>query len=248
MYIFIFDNNGNKIYGNFFNNENFKSTENEVINANDDCWWVKNATVNDNATTVAGTTSGKVRIKAPAGNNYELYILANLDADMVKISSDLLANTIRNRNDLLNFDVYMNAAIVDRSTKFAMSGSAGEITVSSGNVSSPDFPIVLERLDAKIKFVFKKGTSPVSGQTVSRFEPRSWRVINVPRTAYAIKNAEDHGVVPVSVQPSAYPAYAGKFFDTDAENFETTVYDNAKDEESYEFAFYMLENRQPVKK
>ena len=141
MYIFIFDKNGNKIYGNFFGNENFKSTEDEVINADEDCWWVKNATTNDNATTTAGTTSGKVRIKAPAGDNYELYILANLDADMVKISSDLLANTINNRSDLLKFDVYMNAPIVDRSTKFAMSGSAGEITVSTGSVSSPNFPI-----------------------------------------------------------------------------------------------------------
>lgn len=242
MYIFIFDKNGNKIYGNFFGNENFKSTENEVSNADEDCWWVKNAT------TVAGTTSGKVRIKAPAGNNYELYILANLDADMVKISSDLLANTINNRSDLLKFDVYMNAPIVDRSTKFAMSGSADNIKVPSGSVSSPNFPILLERLDAKIKFVFKKGTSPVSGQTISRFEPREWRVINVPRTAYAIKNAEDHGVVHVSVQPSAYQSYAEKFFDTDPENFETTVYDKVKDEESYEFAFYMLENRQPLKR
>lgn len=247
MYIFIFDNYGNKIYGNFFGNENFKSTADEVVNANDDCWWVKNATTNDNATTTAGTTSGKVRIKAPAGDNYELYILANLDADMVKISSDLLANNIKNKNDLLDFDVYMNAAIVDRSTKFAMSGSADNIKVSSGSVSPPNLLITLERLDAKVKFIFKKGTSPVSGQTISRFEPKDWRVINVPRTAYAIKKAEDHGAVPISVPPSAYASYAEKFFDTDPENFETTVYDSVNDEESYEFAFYMLENRQPIK-
>lgn len=249
MYIFIFDKNGNKIYGNFFGNENYKSTSAGVDAASEDCWWVKNATTNDNAATDAGKTSGKVRIKAPAGSNYELHILANLDADMVKISSDLLANNIRTKSDLQNFSVYMNAAIVQRSTKFAMSGSVDGVTVSSGAVTSSNskFPLILERLDAKVKFIFKKGTATVTGQTIGRFEPRGWKVVNVPRTAYAIMQTKDHGNVdPTVVNSDEYSLYADKFFDTDFENFETTTYDLTEGE-AYEFAFYMLENRQPVK-
>lgn len=247
FYLFIFDNNRNKMYGQFFDSTNQKQSAAEVTAASEDAWYVSNMT------TAEGKTSGIVKIKASSGTQLKIYMLVNLDSDMVKISSDLLSHDIKDEDDLKDFSVYMNQPIVSRNGYFPMVGMLSGISISGGTLSSPDGTMKLERLDAKIRFIFKTGNRrDERGQKITKFEAKQWKVVNVPRTAYLLNNSvrgfseengHDHGNVSTSVQPSEYSSYADKFFDTEFANFE-----DFESSSQSEFSFYMLENRQVYKR
>ena len=267
FYLFVFDASGAKVVGQYFDAKSEKSTKAELESTYDNCWYVDNATDNDYSTD-NGKTTGTVRLKISSGTGMKIYMLANLDADMVKVSSDLLSATIADEEDLLNFNVYMNQTIVTRNGYFPMYGVLKGVTIDdSGSTSSTTTVSVikdsdganavlqLKRIDAKIRFVFKKGTRPdEKGQTCESFEPLSWQVCNVPRTTYAM-GYEERGVTAtcgqdiVSVDPTTEPSaanyskYASNFFDTEPLTFEeyTSSTESA-------FTFYMLENRQTPKK
>lgn len=248
FYLFIFDSAGHKIYGKNFDSSNIK-TGNAYTNSTEDCWNVTNTTSD------TGTTRGNVKVKAPSGSGLKLYMLVNLDADMVKISSDLLANTISNEADLLKFNVFLNQTIVNRNAYFPMSGKLTDITIEGNTLSSPNGNMILKRLDAKVRFIFKTGErSDERGQKIEKFEAKSWKVVNVPRTAYVMDYSDrglgndptstggDHGAVDCNATPVGdYSDYAANFFETGFVNFEdyTTT--------TSEFSFYMLENRQTPK-
>lgn len=240
FYLFIFEKGGDKYkkYGQFFDKNNQKTTESGFNSAVEDCWYIKNATTSDL------TTTGKVKVKLSGGTgSYNVYILANVDSDMVKISSDLLSNNINKEKDLLDFNVYLNQAIVYRNTYFPMSGSLKDVNVGDNTLTST---MSLERLDAKIKFVFRAGTREDDrGQRIKSFEPLKWKVVNVPRTAYVVGGDDkDHcSFDPTKSSLSDYSDYAKYFFDSGFVNFEKSNTDG-----SSEFAFYMLENRQVPKK
>jgi hypothetical protein len=267
FYLFVFDSQGAKVVGQYFDAESVKSTKAEFESTYDNCWYVKNATDNDYSTD-DGKTTGTVRLKISSGTGMKIYMLANLDADMVKVSSDLLSATIADEEDLLNFNVYMNQTIVTRNGYFPMygvlkgvtiddSGSTGSTTTVSviKDSNGADAVLQLKRIDAKIRFVFKTGTRPdEKGQTCESFEPLSWQVCNVPRTTYAM-GYKERGVTAtcgqdiVSVDPSTEPStanyskYASNFFDTEPLTFEEYISSTES-----AFTFYMLENRQSPKK
>jgi hypothetical protein len=267
FYLFVFDSQGAKVVGQYFDAESVKSTKAELESTYDNCWYVKNATDNDYSTD-DGKTTGTVRLKISSGTGMKIYMLANLDADMVKVSSDLLSATIADEEDLLNFNVYMNQTIVTRNGYFPMYGVLKGVTIDdSGSTSSTttvsvikdsngaDAVLQLKRIDAKIRFVFKTGTRPdEKGQTCESFEPLSWQVCNVPRTTYAM-GYKERGVTAtcgqdiVSVDPSTEPStanyskYASNFFDTEPLTFEEYISSTES-----AFTFYMLENRQSPKK
>ena len=240
FYVFIFDEQGHKKYGQFFDKNNQKTTASGVESAVEDCWYIKNAT-----TSVLNTT-GKVKVKLSEGTGYEVYMLANVDSDMVKISSDLLSNNINKKQDLLDFNVYLNQTIVYRNTYFPMSGKLTNVNVTGNTLTSTEGSMLLERLDAKIRFIFRAGTRPDDrGQKIKSFEPLKWKVVNVPRTAYVVgRDDKDHcSFDPTKSSVSDYSDYAKYFFDSGFVNFEKSNTDG-----SSEFAFYMLENRQVPKK
>ena len=243
FYLLIFDGEGNKLYGQYFDADNQENSAAAVEAASNDCWYVSN-------TTTSGVqTTGRVKIKASAGSELKVYMLVNLDADMVKISSDLLSHTIKNEADLKNFNVYMNQTTVARNGYFPMNGSLSNVSISGGTMSSPDGTLMLKRLDAKVRFIFKQGERiDEKGQTITKFEAKQWKVVNVPRTAYLLDYAargksddrgHDHGNVPASTDPVNYSTYAANFFDTEFVNFE-----KFPSTDQSEFSFYMLENRQ----
>ena len=238
FYVFIFDEQGHKKYGQFFDKNNQKTTASGVESAVEDCWYIKNATTSDLNTT------GKVKVKLSKGTGYEVYMLANVDSDMVKISSDLLSNNINKKQDLLDFNVYLNQTIVYRNTYFPMSGKLTNVNVTGNTLTSTEGSMRLERLDAKIRFIFKAGTREDDrGQRIKSFEPLKWKVVNVPRTAYVVgRDDEDHCSVDPATSESNYSDYAKYFFDSGFVNFEKSNTDG-----SSEFAFYMLENRQVPK-
>lgn len=252
FYFFVFDRNGAKVTGQYFDSQNQKVSRAAVESSQNNCWYVGNATTDD------GTTGGTVRIKTTNGENLKFYMIANLDADMVRISSDLLAHNIQNEGDLLGFNVYMNQRIVNRNGYFQMTGKMDGITIGKDSGSGSSVTILssvmsLRRLDAKIRFIFKTGSRPdENGQVIKSFEALQWKVVNVPRTAYlygydarniSSPNGNDFVSVSPDIPPSEYSEYAKEFFDTDFVNFE----DFPSTGQS-EFSFYMLENRQKPKK
>lgn len=251
MYVVVFDEDGNKLSSGFFDANDLVS-EVEVSKGNKNCWFVKNPTKAGEA-----SATGRVLMKCAAGTDLKVYVIANLDSDMAKVSSDLLSSTIHDESNIQNFEVFLNQTTVSRNGYFPMTCKVGHVSISesnSGNVARTDIVgVQLERIDSKIKFIFKTGNTPdAKGQTIEKFEARQWRVVNVPRKSYLL-SYEDRGVTKscghdiVNVNPNTssedYSKYAAGFFTTDFVNFEEFPADG-----SAEFSFYMMENRQEPKK
>lgn len=241
-YLFLFDKGGNKVYGKWFGTLEMVGSEEAVRNADEDCWYVSNATGS------SGKTSGSIKIKAPAGEGFRLYLLTNLDADMVRVSSDVLAHNIDKEDDLKKFHVYLNQETVSRNGYFPMSGMLSNIDIADGGSTSGG-ELDLTRLDAKIRFIFKAGTrADERGQKISSFTAKQWRVINVPRTSnlmdYTDRTAtgNDSGAVDPATGTDKYAEHSADFFDSPWTNFENFGTDGTSG-----FSFYMLENRQTPK-
>lgn len=234
MYVFVFDEKGNKLAGQFFDSGNLAAGGNvdAVSKATDNCWWVNNAKKDSEAGFV---TNGRVKLKlrCSAGEKLTLYVIANLDSDMVRVSSDLLSSAVHVEADLKKFTAFLNQEVVSRNGRFLMTGKVSGVTIneSSGTkgvtqtvIYSSDNPLMLERVDAKVRFKFKKG------ENVKRFEARQWKVVNVPRVAYVLNyeqrgvegnRGNDYGNVdPKKTERGDYSKYAGNFFTTDFVNFE----------------------------
>lgn len=240
LYVFVFNSNGDKVTGEYFDSKNLKASAEEVRNATDNCWYVSNST----------TTTGSVLFNCSAGEGFTLYVLSNLDSDMVRISSDVLAATVKTEDDLKNFTAFLNQKIVTRNGYFPMSGKISDITISDSNNATSGRTnitgkVMLTRIDAKVRFVFKTGNTPdAQGQTIKSFEPRQWKVVNVPRTGYILPRPNEDCVnVAPNTAKEDYSKYAAGFFDTEFVNFE----DFPKSGTSG-FSFYMMENRQTPKK
>lgn len=231
FHLFIFDNDGNKLYGKFFDEQLQKANANDVNNAEDDAWWAANPSNED-------LNTGGVKFKAPEGDNLDIYIFANLNSDAVRISADLLNANIQKVSDLTSFEAYLNQETVNRISSFPMSGKMEGVSINGGPINS-EWEFKLKRLDAKVHFIFKTGIrQDKNGQTVGTFIPQQWRVINVPRTSYIIEQTKDSGDVPADTNPAEYHTYAPKYFDTGYVNFE-----EFKSSTESGFTFYMLENR-----
>lgn len=253
MYVVVFDNKGNKLSSGFFDASDLMSKEDEVSKGDRNCWFVSNP---KSATDDTKSATGKVLMKSAAGTDLTVYVIANLDSDMAKVSSDLLSSTIHDENDIQNFEVFLNQTTVSRNGYFPMTCKVGHVSISasnSGNVARTDIGgVQLERVDSKIKFIFKKGDTPDAKEKIEKFEARQWRLVNVPRKSYLL-SYEDRGVTEscghdiVNVKPETssddYGKYAAGFFTTDFVNFEEFPAGG-----SAEFSFYMMENRQKPKK
>ncbi|MGN1212200.1 MAG: fimbrial protein, partial [Candidatus Cryptobacteroides sp.] len=233
LYVFLFDSEGNKLYGRWLTSSERKASTSEVNSATTDAWYVSNATEST-------TTTGCFKIKASAGNGFSLYVISNLDSDMARISSDLLSHNISKESDLLNFKLQLNQETVNRNTNFPMVASLKGISITAGqnNTLNGGSQLMLQRIDAKVRFVFKTGTRPDNrGQVIKNFEARQWKVVNVPTTAYVVgRESDDATMVDPSTPTSGYDALAPYFFETEWRNFEdiTTT--------TQEFSFYMMEN------
>lgn len=248
MYVFVFDEWGNKLVGQFFDSGNL-AEGGKVEAATDNCWWVNNATKDSGDK----KTNGRVKLRCSAGKNLTLYVIANLDSDMVRVSSDLLSSAVHVEQNLKDFTAFLNQEVVSRNGRFLMTGKVSGVTInkaSETNVTQTVIkPLMLERVDAKVRFKFKKG------ENVKRFEARQWKVVNVPRVAYALsygqrgengERGKDYGNVDPATERGDYSKYAGNFFTTDFVNFEDFTAEGTSGGTS-EFSFYMMENRQVPK-
>ena len=241
IYVFIFDSKGNKVFGNWLQSEDRLDSENAVkASALDKCWYVAN-------TSTEGTPSrGCLKVKVPAGQNMTVYLITNLNADMVKISSDLLASSVNNEADLLGFTMQLNQYTVSRNAYFPMSGSQKGINVTGTTKNlNEKYELKLKRLDSKISFKFVTGTRPdENGQVAKSFQALQWKVVNVPVTSRVIEDQDKDAYMadPKMSTPEQYAEAAQYFFDTDWVNYES-----AESSKDMSFSFYMMENRQTPK-
>ena len=239
LYIFLFDSGGNKLYGKWLTSSSLLSSESNVMSSTDDCWYVANSST-------AGTpTKGCFKIKASAGSDFKLYVITNLDSDMSRISSDLLSHSVATEADLLKFKLVLNQESVNRNINFPMLGSMTKVSITANKtneLNSSTSPLKLDRIDSKVRFVFKTGTrADAKGQKIKSFEARQWKVVNVPISSLLVPQDTVAAVVPANAAIDQYESYAPYFFETDWRNFEDYTTD------TQEFSFYMLENRQTPK-
>ena len=241
IYVFIFDSKGNKVFGNWLQSEDRLDSEDAVkASPLDKCWYVAN-------TTSKGTPSrGCLKVKIPTGDNLTVYLITNLNADMVKISSDLLASSVNNEQSLKDFTMQLNQYTVSRNAYFPMSGSQKGIKVTgTGQNMNNQYELKLKRLDSKINFKFVTGTRPdENGQVAKSFQALRWKVVNVPVTSRVIEDPDKDSYMasPTISTPEEYAEAAKYFFDTDWVNYE-----RAETSKDMSFSFYMMENRQTPK-
>lgn len=240
LYVFVFDKDGHKIHSKWYSELDRTNSKGE-LDVIEEGWYRENSSQADQPST------GVIKIKSPAGSGFKIYVFANIDGDMVKISSEMLSHNINTEADINNFQVYINQETTSRNGYFPMSGSVSGVTVSDkdgitigGGGSSS---LTLRRIDAKIKFTFKKGTRPdENGQVIKSFEPKGWRVFNIPKTAFLMERNEDACSVDPNTPTGDYSKYASLFFDSEWANFE-----EFPDQNTSSFSFYMPENRQTPK-
>lgn len=216
MYVFLFTADGNRIYSRHFDKTNKKETISEVTGADANCWFVY--------TDANGYTGGTIRIKAPQISNGTIYLIANLDEDMMNISSDLL-NTVTDIKEIEALNVNLMQATTSRNGYFPMVGKLEGVKVNNTSINAGT--AYLERLDAKVTLNIKLAEN----ETLRAFKPEMCVIRNIPAGSR---------VVNTSV-PDDYEA-AGYF---DAEmTFDEETTDADGNVNSATCSFYMLENRE----
>lgn len=238
LYVFVFDNAGHKILSKWYS-ELDRTNSKEELNVIEEGWYRENSPQSNQPST------GVIKIKAHAGSGFKIYVFANIDGDMVKISSEMLSHNINTEDDINDFKVYLNQETTSRNGYFPMSGSISGVTVDKdkGITIEGSESLKLRRMDAKIKFTFQAGTRPdENGQVIQSFEPKGWRVFNIPKTAFLMERNEDACSVDPNTPTRDYSQYASLFFDSEWANFEEFPEPNKAS-----FSFYMPENRQTPK-
>lgn len=165
MYVFLFSQDGKRIYSRYFDKNNKKDTEAEVTGADINCWYTYTQT--------NGYTGGTIRIKAPKASDAILYIVANLDEDMMNISSDLL-NTVTTISEIEAMNVNLLQHTTSRNGYFPMVGRLDGVTVNNTSISAA--MARLERLDSKVTVNIKLADN----QALKAFIPELCTIRNIP--------------------------------------------------------------------
>lgn len=250
MFVFVFVGE-KRYYAHYFDKDCLWASKELVRNASVNCWFVDQKSSAKDA-----ATNGVLRIKCPAITGARIYIMANIDADMVNVSPEKL-NMITTLSQLKALTAVLNQEITSRNGLFPMAGVSGLVDISATGIfpngsTSGTVKVILERFDAKVKVNFRVATDyeleQVEGegegevttiQRLKEFRPESWCVRNLPKGCYIIPQDDD--------------AEEG-FFDTTPVIFETSGTESfTVGETTYKsavngFSFYMLENREKAKK
>lgn len=247
VYIFVGEK---RVYAHYFDRDDLVENQAEVEQSEDNCWYISNRSSN---VPTDQETTGYMRIKAPTFSGGDIYLVANIDADMVNISPEKL-NTVRTRADIDNLTASLNQSITSRNGYFPMSCRTTIDIADDGRVTLGS-PISLTRLDAKIKVGVRVATDnelvintedgETETQTLKEFIPESWRVVNIPQGSYVFDKTSDYNASGYfSTDPVVFETKTVHTFTyTDSEGASHTV-----DSPVNGFSFYMLENREKYKK
>lgn len=224
LYVFVFDGNGNKIYGRYFDVNNKMP---DADNLNDDTWHVD---IFDSETEGEMLCKGTVKIKTISKTGCSIYAIANVDSEMINLSPEAFG-LIHNEEELQERVVSLNQQLVERSGFFPMTGVLKNINTGAGSGISET--LKLTRIDAKVHFWVKTGDD--SG--IETFELHNWQVFNVPASSYLMPRANSTDL-----------SYAsGAYFNTHTKNVEERELTESGNTR-YGFSFYMFENNLPPKK
>lgn len=240
LYVMVFDDGGDKIYGRYFTYEHLIGSLQTLDSNSNEGWYVENSE----------NSRGVVKIATQAQENATLVVLANVLNSITTLTTPTLAegldavdclSRISTLEELKQVRVELQQQIVDRSDFFLMMGLAedidtgdyvwGSLDGSTPNYKKTDdgkYQIQLATLDAKVKFYIKYDETLINRQ---RSTPRNWWVYNVPSMSYLFPNAGNP-------EETSY-------FDTDEAYFEG---EQQIDGTVYQvFSFYMIENRQTAR-
>lgn len=220
-------------------------------------------------------TTGTVKLEdVPSTNGATIIGIANLTTDYTTTSFTIRRETLENvltLEELGNVVMPMREESVERSALFMMTGQAvsGEndrININNSNLDNNGnlaCTLELERVDAKVR-VIVTAQNPENDPSISNmtFEPKTWRVKNVPRQSLLLKYDDSHkdniggkqgpwdddGHWDASAEEFGYDG-AG-WFDTDERNYEESMLetsDNSTHSYGGRFVFYMPESRRRYK-
>ena len=232
LYIYIFDNEGNKIYGRYFDVADVLASTNAVASSTEDAWYV-NIPEGDSQ-----SCSGTIKIHTIARSGCKIFGVSNIDSKMVSVSPEVL-NQVQHQDELLDMVVSLNQEFVERSGYFPMTGELSPV-----NTAALSGTLQLRRIDAKVRFWVKVGNDEIDS-----FELKKWQIFNVSGDTYLMdKNVRGKYDLPTTDSARGY-------FDTPTKNVEdedvyevgsTTTTDD--DKIRYGFSFYLLENNLKPKK
>ena len=249
IYALIFIND-KCVYNKYFGADDAtkKTTQAEVVNATEECWWVQNRTSTTNTSGYTDDdTHGTIRLRTPSMTGGELYLIVNANAHTVNISPEKLG-TIRTKQDLNNLTAQLNGEVLTRYGYFPMVAALQGVNISENGITqtingSTTTNVVAElvRLDAKIDVNVMAATGATSlygngdaqiSVSVREFTPLSWQVMNVPKGAYIIEQDSQSEDM--------------TYFNSAATSFEISqeVTYESKATIQHSFSFYMLENQQ----
>ncbi len=248
-----------RYYAHYFDKSSLALTLEDMREESNESWYVVNRTES------VERTSGILRIHAPLCAGAEIYLLANIDSDMVNISPEKL-NMISTKSGLESLVAMLNQEITSRNGLFPMTGTysgtdgTGLVDVTETGIypSGKTYGRVsvdLERLDAKVMVnvrvatdnelieIGSDGTSTV--QTLREFRPESWRIVNLPKGNYvSAKASEDAEVGYFSTEPVMFETVGDEEFTyRNGNGRDTTVSSQVNG-----FSFYMLQNRDAAKR
>ena len=244
MFVFIFVGE-KRYYAHYFDKEDLKYSVEEVRENPVNCWYVDQMT---SATDAA--TNGILRIKCPSLTGGQIYIMANIDADMVNVSPEKL-NTVTTLSQLKALSAVLNQEITSRNGLFPMAGVSELVDISSAGIfksgTSDAVKVMLERFDAKVKVNFRVATDKelsadeggiVTTQRLKEFRPESWCVRNLPKGCYIIPQDSDAEEGYFDTTPVIFETSGTESFTVGGTTYQSAV--NG-------FSFYMLENRETAK-
>lgn len=252
MYVYIFDKSGDKVYSRYFDNSNKKNSADEVKAASTDCWYIANSS--DKDTRTAGIVN--IHTTVDEDDTYQIYIVTNLDADMVDISSDRLSQ-IQKESELLNVQGRIRDAqqTLSRNAALQMSGAlknvyikenGGTVKVTTDTNGSNEAELQLYHLDAKVHVTL------IQGVDVKEMTNAEIKLINVPKSSFVFRYEDRIDGVVIDETTSGYDAgnEVEDFFDYGFVSFDeelvvpTDIGGGKTDNRShYSAYFYMLENR-----
>lgn len=236
LYILIFDANGNKIYGHFFDATN----QGQSTDGSD--WWTVDNTLFE----------GTVHLKTETQSGCTIVGISNIDAEMVNISPEFLG-TVNTLSQLEGMKASLNQLIVSRSGYFPMSGKVNGVTID--DTDSPTIrkgiarvELMLERLDAKVRFNIQVAPNDVEHHKyvkIASFTPTEWRVVNIPNKAFVLPSTED--ATNTANPEDNFFSYRSSHFDSEVgsvvDHYSGSTTDNLL---KHSFTFYMLENKRSM--
>lgn len=235
MFVFIFDANGKKIYGHFFDNGNYGQPE----TGGTDWWEVTNITSESQ-----GETHGTIHLKTVTKNNCTIVGIANINVDMLAISLGQLSAT-QKLSELEAMKVTMNQTDIESSGFFMMTGRLDGVNITrdpDAETQRIEGTLIYRRLNAKVQFNVR--VAPDS--PIASFQMTKWELVNEPITTYLL----ERGTYSSGDAPEDAASVSSDFIRTGELNYETETVTNdyysgssINKIVSYGFSFYMMENR-----